>query len=382
MRSVNTSMSKRTTVGRSKTPQKRTSLSSSTMKFQAALSAVCLSAYGASAFTPKTIDLEASTFFVEKGGGGFIPKSIIPFTKKSSPTSKSISTPRPSTFSTPLVPGRRSPAPQARSRATPQAFKNIWNEDNAEIVQGTSLKTWSFMSPAVERVQVMLKTEGRPLNADVELWQGPDNTPQKMAVYLEDGDVRPFACVIESPRGSNTVSVRNTANLEFPLMANVEPDVPEKGRPPLAMAVREMAVKRGKVVQGGAIVTYPFDPSVAKVSVMMRTDGRPLNARIELLQGPNNNKQVVDVYTEDGMERPFQLILDTPGTGNVVRIINTATVEFPLTASVEPFLIEEYKYDDMLGGRSLQSMNNGLVGRTTSMLLNERGENDFFYSRD
>jgi hypothetical protein len=48
----------------------------------------------------------------------------------------------------------------------------------------------------------------------------------------------------------------------------------------------------------------------------------------------------MEVYTEDGMERPLFVILETPGTGNVVRIVNTATVEFPLTAWVEPYAVE------------------------------------------
>ena len=58
--------------------------------------------------------------------------------------------------------------------------------------------------------------------------------------------------------------------------------------------------------------------------------------RLELLQGPNNNKQGIELYTEDGSDRPFFCTISTPGSGKVVRVVNTAPVEFPMTAAVIP----------------------------------------------
>ena len=213
-------------------------------------------------------------------------------------------------------------------------------------VQGGSLKTWSYMSPAVQRVNVVLGTEGRPLDADIELWQGPDNTPHKMRVYSENGSIRPFSAIVETPRGPNTIAIRNIGQLEFPLAAHV---AAETSGP----SVHDTELADSPVtIQGGALRTFPFDPMVESVMVLLKTDGRPLNSRIELMQGPNNNKQVVEVYTEDGMDRPFYIVLETPGHGNVVRIVNSATVEFPMTASVEPYLVggNDHAMDPVIGG--------------------------------
>jgi hypothetical protein len=214
------------------------------------------------------------------------------------------------------------------------------------LVQGGTLKTWSYASAAVERVQVSLSTEGRPLDADIELWQGPDNTPMKMRVYSEDGNYRPFNAVIETPSAPNTIAIRNIGQIEFPLAASMIANEVE-------MPVSDFAAT-AMTVQGGALRTYPFSPDVQRVEVMLKTDGRPLNARIELLQGPNNNKQVIELYADDGLARPFFAIIDTAGSGNVVRVVNTAPIEFPMTASVQPHYVDETisPFEPVIGGAS------------------------------
>lgn len=241
---------------------------------------------------------------------------------------------------TPMESRRRPAYRDSEFARNMQSINEIWDNAMPVTVQGGSLRTWSYANPAVRRVYVLLRTDGRPLNADVELWQGPDNTPQKMKVYVEDGGKRTFSAFIDTPRSPNTISVKNSGNLAFPMYACIGPDT---GAGEACMIATDDI--RPEVIQGGALRTYPFDPNVDSVAVVIKTDGRPLNARIELLQGPNNNKQIIELYTEDGLDRPFMAIIQTPGSGNVVRVVNSAPIEFPMYATVAPFeLVSEDAY--------------------------------------
>jgi hypothetical protein len=116
--------------------------------------------------------------------------------------------------------------------------------------------------------------------------------------------------------------------MEFPMSAQVD-----------EMYVPEPSLEHQNVaqyIQGGALKTYPLDPTVEAVEVLLTTGGMPMNARIEILQGPDTNKQVIELYSENGLDRPFFATFATPFSGNVVRVLNTGPMEYPLTASIVP----------------------------------------------
>ena len=331
------------------------------MKFSATILALCAFAPAANAFmaqqAPKTIN---TALDAKRGGMPFEPRSSpnSPFASRET-TRETTGTGLPGVSGIPgiqqdenrvsSVPARsrnaQAPVRSSTNQRTSSAMSfgdelrptmEMFDEVTQVTVQGGSLRTCSF-AENVDRVTVFLMTTGRPLNANVDLWQGPDNAPQKMSVYLEDGSKRPFRCTVESPGSSNAIAIRNTGQMEFPLEAGLECDMTDSVSPSELL----QATSDYRIVQGGAVYTTPFPPAVTSIQVSLKTDGRPLNARVELLQGPNNNKQVLEIYTEDGKDRPFYAVIDTPGTGNVVRIVNTATVEFPLTASVEPYMVDD-----------------------------------------
>lgn len=286
------------------------------------------------------------------------------------------------------------------------------------VIQGKSIRTWNLLQQTsatstlqrhdeVKSVEVSLSTNGRPLNAEIELWQGPDHAPQKIAVYSEDGKTRPLRTVVvaTSPqtagtnshiRSSTTVAVKNAAEMEFPLSAECKEAVdanygntkrmtdrdergrqqannrrnsrngrneqvsivPHKERLMWQTKANSKVTTATKTVQGGTSTVLPaFPSSVKSVQVFItNSDGVPVNARIEVLQGPNNIKQLVEVFCEDGKLRPFGAILELPsgnndgsiadmGLDHVLRVENTGPLEFPFEVRVEPYSLEEEDYE-------------------------------------
>jgi hypothetical protein len=356
-------------------------------------------------------------------------------------------------------------------------IKSIWKTSAPVLVQSSALQTFSFEAATVERVQVLLK-KGRqhgprtrrypqnPIQAQIDLWHGPDCSPQKLALYFEDDDdddddddeydlafgrrtgdeddeeedddTTNFSAIIETPQGHNTIAVRNGAS-NFDLLACVEGEEIKDsnnhprgspaeyfndpyGRPysnpaasvnhkkdgtmnssPLQSVIeRLMATATPQLVEGcdarkkndvgeshsrSDVHTVPLASNVASVQVLLRTEyTRPLQARVELIlkEHPSNGKKpsagrvlkrtIVEVYSEDGMERPFFAVLETPKKRNrnrnrrrqrggkhnnhrpkdhtkkysvSMRVVNLSGPEFPLLSSVEPYIIDTNIPDDV-----------------------------------
>merc|ERR1719310_556859 len=163
-------------------------------------------------------------------------------------------------------------------------------------VEGKTRKTWKFSDLSKDRVQVAIESEGRPVHADVQLWLGPDWTPCLMKAYTEDGRLRPIQTIIGTRNKEAMIEVRNNGEYEFPLLA-----ASNYAKGAMALLPRELPeLTSGTRVDGGALRSFPIDSSSEKLEVIIKTDGKQLHARVELLNAPNNPKQTFEIFTNNG----------------------------------------------------------------------------------
>jgi len=238
------------------------------------------------------------------------------------------------------------------NNATVQNIKSInkiWKALTPATVRAGSQRTWVYENPAFERVLILLKSkDGKPLQADIQVQQGPTNLspPLYMKVYGEDGSKRTFSAFLDTPQSPNTVTIKNIGQIQpQDLYTFVGPD--KKAGDECLKALRRSGVP--KQLLGGATQRYPIDTIVDSVVLLLKSkEGTPINARIELLQENNTTmattssttpkKQVLEIFTEDVTDHPLLLVIQTPGSENLVNVVNNSP--FPLRSTLVEYEVQ------------------------------------------
>eukprot|EP00560_Eucampia_antarctica_P002294 CAMPEP_0197831260 /NCGR_PEP_ID=MMETSP1437-20131217/8806_1 /TAXON_ID=49252 ORGANISM="Eucampia antarctica, Strain CCMP1452" /NCGR_SAMPLE_ID=MMETSP1437 /ASSEMBLY_ACC=CAM_ASM_001096 /LENGTH=277 /DNA_ID=CAMNT_0043434109 /DNA_START=56 /DNA_END=889 /DNA_ORIENTATION=+ len=267
----------------------------------------------------------------------FLSKALVLVISCATTNAFAPSTSGPSTSSALLLGPGKGALGDASGTSGATIIDNVFAGSPSFTIQGDTLKTWDVVNEDTQRVQVSAKSNSRPIHAKVEYWHTPSYIPMKFKCYSEDGAVRPLNAVIETPKHPKSIACFNVNSQEFPFEATVaESD--------LSSASSVLAeTSAGTHVQGDMITTFVLDGTVESVQVLLKTDSRNMKARIELTQGPNNIKQSFEIYASAGQKTPFYAVMETPGPGNVVRIINENTLEYPFDAWVQPYKKSEAK---------------------------------------
>lgn len=215
---------------------------------------------------------------------------------------------------------------------------------------GKTVRTYELPIWA-ERVQYVIKSEGRPVKANVGLWLGPQRQTHNMDIDVQNGAVTPFQATLKFKLGPPTLKIISGESFAFPITVAVSVPTQKRSEELKANTEKVWEESEKTVVQGGSVMgaggairTFPVDANVDSVQVLFwskDTSKKSLKATIEVLQGPNTKKQVYNLACGGGSQ-PYHCVIQTPGPGYQLRIINNKFVEDGLfQVAVLP-----YKYAD------------------------------------
>jgi len=199
-------------------------------------------------------------------------------------------------------------------------------------IEGQSRHTYSMQDASKEVVQIAMKSpNGRPVDADVELWIGPDWTPVKVNCHSENASEYSIQTLLGTRNQPSNVEIFNNGNHAYPIDAACSYALP-------ALAEQRMSIKEeeGTYLEGGAIKMAPIPSNVEEAQVLIETEGKQLNAMIEMLNGPNNVKVNYEIFTNNGQLNSLFVVFETPADGNAIRIRNLAPMEFPCKFYIKP----------------------------------------------
>jgi len=231
-----------------------------------------------------------------------------------------------------------SPAEDAAGElATPPGWQavteELWSPDkkaNIRIEGGSTLKTFKMPAHA-ERVQYILQSpNGRPIKARVELWIGPIRSVHELIYDCMDGGYFPVKATLQFKKLSPVLKVSTSGTYEFPLVCGVFVPNPEESEH-IGAITKDMfysapmkdRVQGGSTIdnKGGAIRSFTIDPTWKQTQIMVWSKDvgkKSFKTNIEVLQGPNNAKQFLNLRC-GGSTQPYHAVINTPGSGWMIR---------------------------------------------------------------
>jgi hypothetical protein len=209
----------------------------------------------------------------------------------------------------------------------------LWSPDkkaDIRIEGGDTLKTFK-MPPHAERVQYIITSpSGRPIKGKVELWIGPIRSVHELIYDCMNGFDFPLKATLQFKKLEPVLKIQTTGSFDFPLECGVFVPSPEESDEIgdittdfFYSAPMKDRVQGGSTIdnKGGAIRTFHIDPTWDKTQIMVWSKDvgkKSFKTNIEILQGPNNAKQHLNLRC-GGSTQPYHAVIDTPGSGWMIR---------------------------------------------------------------
>jgi len=145
-----------------------------------------------------------------------------------------------------------------------------------------------------------------------------------------NGGEYPLRATLQFKKLSPVLKVSTDSTFEFPLECGVFVPSPEEsdniGRVTTDMfynAPMKDRVQGGSTIdnKGGAIRSFSIPPEWDKVQIMVWSADvgkKSFKTNIEVLQGPNNQKQHINLRC-GGSTQPYHAVIDTPGANWMIR---------------------------------------------------------------
>jgi len=218
---------------------------------------------------------------------------------------------------------------------------DLWDPSkkaDTRIEGGKTLKTYK-MPPHADRVQYILTSNGRPVKAHVELWIGPIRSTHELNLDSMNGKAYPIRGTLKFKKLSPVLKISCPSEYEFPLLCGVFVPSEEESKKIEQFCEKDMfynapmkhTVQGGSTIdgKGGAIRTFHIDPTWEKTQIMVWSGDvgkKSFKSDIEVLQGPNNQKQRFYLRC-GGSTQPYHCVIDTPGPNWVLRCNSKKFVE-------------------------------------------------------